>query len=77
MKVNIKAESQLELDLKKADLIKKIAGSTFDINIEKAMKMKKGQVKAQDQISSYWHQVFDEEMAGLKKDIAKILRETK
>ena len=75
MKVSIEVDSQEEFDLKKSDLIKRIAGHRYDIDLEKSMNppVSTG-VKAQDDMIKYFYDEFDIVITAIKKDVEEILK---
>jgi len=75
MKVRINADSQDEFDSKRDELIKAIAGSRYDVDLEKSYKAKDSPIKAQNEMVNYWGSQFEKMIRELKKDIEKIIDE--
>lgn len=78
MKVNIEG-TQEEFDLKRADLIKTIAGSKFDVVIKaKGEKLfdtpRLPRYKAQKEMLEYWGEKFDKLLSDIKADIDDIIK---
>lgn len=75
MKVLIES-TQEEFDRLRGDLILKIAGEHFDLDIVKAMKEKaKPMLRIQDDILSYWDRKHKQMVKEIKSDIDRILAE--
>jgi len=84
MRLVIEAESQEEFELKRSELIKKIAGSKFEVILKSkvpsvydkqkpAIAERKSYFKAQDQMLEYWDKKFKKMIDEIKKDVEDVL----
>ena len=78
MKFSLKAESQEEFDLKRAEIIKAIAGSKLDVEIKQKGQKKPNEArephyKAQGEMLNYWNSRFDQMVKELKAQVDEII----
>ncbi len=77
MKIRIDAESQQELDEKRPELIKAIAGKDYSVEIFKGrhpISPRNSPVKAQNEMIKYWDDKWAETIREMKKEIEEVLK---
>ena len=72
MKVSIEAESQNEFDLKRADLIFRLAGDFYEVDIVKAER--ESNVEFQDELFDHFNKRFEMVLGEIKKEILKVIK---
>ena len=72
MKVSIEADSQNEFDLKRADLIDRLAGDFYDVDIVKAERG--SNIPFQDELLDHFNKRFESVLKDIKKEISKVIK---
>jgi hypothetical protein len=73
VKVKIDAESQSEFELKRGDLLNKIAGDRYEFDLEKSYKPRGSTMKAQNEMVEHWNKRFAATIAKIKKEINEVI----
>jgi hypothetical protein len=74
MKVSIEVESQSEFEIKRSELISRLAGNRYDIDLEKSLAPVSSGIKAQDDMVEYFCNEFDNVIRLIKNDVSEALK---
>lgn len=76
MKIRIEADSQEELDEKRPELIRALAGEHLRVEISKGrhpISPRNSPIKAQNEMIEYWDKKWSETIRDIKKEIEGVL----
>lgn len=74
MRLSIEAESQEEFERVRDDILHRVAGSRYDLDLEKSFKAKgDAPTKFEDELLDFWERKYKDMIRKLKNDISEIL----